>query len=100
MAKASANDGEDIPALPVIIGTSIVNGVAQVHIKRIESRPVSLKQGDISENGWLLKRVNLSGVVFQNEGVEQFVPVREYHLTSDKTTDERLERKKKTENNE
>lgn len=69
------------PPLPEIIGTSVVNGIAQVHIKMPDAPPISLVQGDSLESGWLLESVNLNGIVLKYEDIEQTVLVREYDLT-------------------
>lgn len=74
-------EDEGIPPLPEIIGTSVVNGIAQVHIKTPDAPPISLVQGDSLESGWLLESVNLNGIVLKYEDIEQTVLVREYDLT-------------------
>ena len=76
---------DGLPPLPEIIGTSVVNGIPQVHIKMPDAPPISLVQGDTLESGWLVETVNLNGIILKYEDVEQSVLVKDYDLTPEDT---------------
>jgi hypothetical protein len=91
--ELQAGDAEGVeqdgaPPLPKIIGTSVVNGTPQVHLKMLEGPPIALIQGESLENGWLLKTINLKGAIFQYEDTERSVLLREYDLTPEQTPDD------------
>ena len=71
----------DIPPLPEVIGASIVDGQARVHLKAADERPFSLMAGDLLESGWVLRSVNLNGVVFKYGDVERAIAVNDVDMS-------------------
>jgi len=78
---------DGVPPLPEIIGTSVVNGIPQVHIKMPDAPPISLVQGDSLESGWFLETVNLKGIVLKYEDTEKSVWLKNYDLIAERAID-------------
>ena len=82
-AEFEQGDEEKTVALfPKILGASVLNGVPHVHLLLPENTLLKAKSGDVLENGWELKSVDLRRVIAVYDNEEQEFSVTDYDIQS------------------